>query len=155
MQSFRFRAEAALAVRRRHDEVAQRALGVAQGAMLVATQDLTRAQTAIREADGRARTQWETASGIEAMVWHRNWMVGLERNVARARSVHEERRIEERRAAEIAREARTQVRVLELLKERLLRVWQLEVLRAEQKALDELASLRFASRLRAAQEDSR
>jgi flagellar biosynthesis chaperone FliJ len=84
--------------------------------------------------------------------WHRNWMVGLERSVARARAVLEERRIEERRAAEIAREARTQVKVLERLKARKSQAWSLEARRADQKALDELGSLRFASRRRAGQE---
>ena len=79
-------------------------------------------------------------------------MVGLERNVARARAVLEERRIEERRAAELAREARKQVKVLERLKARKAGAWALDVRRADQRAIDELAGLRFASRLRAGQE---
>ena len=155
MRPFTFRAEAALHVRRRQDETAQRMLAEAQTATAVAGQELARAQGAIAEADARARTQWTATLGVDAVVWHRNWMIGLERSVARSRAVVEERRIEQRRAAEIAREARMQVRVLERLRARAWRAWQLDVRRAEQKALDELASLRFASRVRAAQEDSR
>ena len=45
-----------------------------------------------------------------------------------------------------------QVRVLERLKDRAFEAWQLESRRDEQKALDELASLRFADRQLAAGE---
>jgi flagellar export protein FliJ len=79
-------------------------------------------------------------------------MVGLERDVDRARQALAERESEERRAAEIAQHARMQVRVLERLRERALRAWQLEARRVEQKAIDELAGLRFAARQRAAEE---
>ena len=66
----------------------------------------------------------------------------------------EQLRIEQGRAAERAREARKQVKVLERLKARAYGAWQLDIRRAEQKALDELAGLQFASRMRAGQEDS-
>ena len=63
-----------------------------------------------------------------------------------------ERWSDRQRAAEHAQHARMQVLVLERLKERKMRAWQLEARRAEQKALDELAGLRFAARQRAIEE---
>ena len=46
------------------------------------------------------------------------------------------------------------MKVLERLKARAVRAWQLETRRDEQKTLDELASLRFALRMRARLEES-
>lgn len=152
MRPFRFRAEAALEVRRRQDEAARRALGTARIARLDAARAAEEAGEAVADADRRGVAVLREARSIDAIVWQGNWMSGLERNVARARQVLEERRIDERRAAEIAQHARMQVRVLEKLKERAWRTWQLETRRAEQKALDELAGLRFAARQRAAEE---
>jgi flagellar protein FliJ len=152
MRPFRFRADAALAVRRRQEEDARRAVLMARAAMQTAEQHVTGALAALTEADRRGREAFQTTVGVEALIWQGNWIAGLEREVARAREALEERRIDERRAAEIAQHARMQVRVLEKLKDRAWRDWQLAARREEQKALDELGSLRFAARERATEE---
>ena len=155
MRPFRFRPQPALDLRVRQLDAAEQALAAAQA-------DVQRAEAAVESADARIRaassqglSEWQSPDALLRLEWHRNWMVGLERDAARLRRERDERRTVERRAAELAREARKQVKVLERLKARLQRAWQLEARRDEQKALDELASLRFASRQRAGLEENR
>ena len=142
-------------MRLRQLDAAEQALAVARATVLAAADALGAAEEQWRDAQVRAQGAWATAEGMASAQWHWNWIARLERGVEDAREVLELRRIDERRAAEIAREARKQVKVLERLKERAYRAWQLEARRAEQKAIDELAGLRFASRLRAAHEETR
>jgi flagellar export protein FliJ len=152
MRPFKFRAEAALDIRRKHDEDAQRALALARLATRAANEVLSCALERIESANDATTGAWQTPGSIDRLIWQRNWMVGLERDASRAREALTDREGEERRAAEIAQHARMQVRVLERLRERALRAWQLEARRVEQKAIDELAGLRFAARQRAAEE---
>lgn len=152
MKPFKFRAQAALDLRQRQDEVAQRALAIASAATRLADDRVTLARQALGEAQHGGVQAFARVTAAQELIWQGNWILGLERDVARARQALEERRIEERSAAEIARHARMQVRVLERLKDRAFAAWQLESRRAEQKALDELASLRFAARQLAAGE---
>ena len=147
MRRFQFRPQPALDLRVRQEEAAEQHLARAREELRIASDAFERAQRAIDDANADRTRTWSAGQSVP-IEWHRNWMVGLERTAARARSAREERRIEEERAAELAREARKQVKVLERLKARARRAWQLDSRRAEQKALDELASLRFASRMR-------
>ena len=152
MRPFTFRPQPALDLRIRQQDAAEQALARAR-AETAAAQDAVRgAERAVASALDAQGQALASAESLVRAEWHRNWMVGLERNVARARSVLEERRIEERRAAELAQEARKQVKVLERLKARKAGLWALAARRADQKAIDELAGLRFASRRRAGQE---
>jgi flagellar export protein FliJ len=153
VRRFHFRPQPALDLRLRQEEAAEQALARAREDLRVATDGFDRAQRAIDDANAQRVATWSTGRAVP-FEWHRNWIVGLERDVARARSAREERRIEHRRAAELAREARKQVKVLERLKARAVRAWQLDTRRDEQKTLDELASLRFALRMRARLEES-
>jgi flagellar biosynthesis chaperone FliJ len=153
MRPFRFRPQPALDLRLRQKDAAEQAHARATADRRAADQRRTAAERRVAEAQHQA-AGWLADGALQQIEWHRNWMVGLERDVVRARSVLEERRIEEGRAAELAREARMQVKVLERLKARAWRVWQLDARRHEQKALDELAALQFASRLRAGPEES-
>ena len=152
MRPFKFRAQAALELRRRQDEAAQRALAIASAACHMAEERVVLAGTALAEAQRGARDGFRSVTDAHELIWQGNWILGLERDVARTRQVLEDRRIEERRAAEIAQHARMQVRVLERLKDRAFQAWKLEVQRSEQKALDELGSLQFAARRLAAGE---
>ena len=152
MRPFKFRAEAALDVRRKHDEDARRALALARTATRAAAHVLSCAVERIESANRDTAAAWQASGTIDRLIWQRNWMVGLERDASHARQALADRENEERRAAEIAQHARMQVRVLERLRERALRAWQLEARRVEQKAIDELAGLRFAARQRAAEE---
>ena len=152
MRPFKFRAEAALDIRRKLDEDAQRALALARIATHTASDVLSCALERIESANRETAAAWQASVTIDRLIWQRNWMVGLERDADGARQALADRENEERRAAEIAQHARMQVRVLERLRERAWRAWQLEARRVEQKAIDELAGLRFAARRRAAGE---
>ena len=149
MRPFKFRAQAALEIRRKHEEDAQRALHSAHAAERLAAENEAAACAAVARADEAARTGFQAVTAAGELIWQGNWMTGLQRDLARAQQTLAERRSIRRRAAENAQHARMQVLVLERLKERQLRAWQLEARRAEQKALDELAGLRFAARKRA------
>lgn len=152
MKPFKFRAQAALDLRRRQDDAAQRTLALASAATRLADERVGEARAALADAQHGGSQAFARITAAQELIWQGNWILGLERDVARARQALEERRIEERSAAEIARHARMQVRVLERLKDRAFEAWQLESRRDEQKALDELASLRFAVRQLAAGE---
>jgi flagellar export protein FliJ len=153
MRRFQFRPQPALDFRLHREEAAEQALSLAHAEVYIAADSLARAEAGIDTAHAEQTTAWSSGQAVP-FEWHRNWIVGLERSVAHARAVLEERQIELRRAAELAREARKQVKVLERLKARAYGAWQLDTRRAEQKALDELAGLKFASRMRAGQENS-
>jgi flagellar export protein FliJ len=152
MRPFKFRAQAALELRRRHDDEAQRALAAASAACRLAHERVVSARETLTAAQQGGCAALRAVTNAGELIWQGNWIVGLERDVARTRQVLEERRIDQRRAAEIAQHARMQVRVLERLKDRAFHAWELEARRAEQKALDELGSLRFAARRLAAGE---
>ena len=152
MRPFKFRAEAALDLRRKYDLDAQRALALARSATRAAGDVLSCALERIESSNRESAAAWQVSGTIDRLIWQRNWMIALERDVDGARQALTDRENEERRAAEIAQHARMQVRVLERLRERALRAWQLDARRVEQKAIDELAGLRFAARQRAAEE---
>ncbi|HEX7085470.1 MAG TPA: flagellar export protein FliJ [Vicinamibacterales bacterium] len=149
MRPFHFRPQAALDLRIRQRDAAEEALAAARAAVREAEAAVHAAEDAVRAAQARAREALGTAAGLAGAAWHWNWMERLRRDVVRATEALDVRRSEEARAAEIAREARKKVKVLERLKARRLRAWQLEAARAEQRMIDELAGLRFAARMRA------
>jgi flagellar protein FliJ len=152
MRPFKFRADAALVIRRKQEDEAQRALNAAHAAERLALESEDAARAALAHADEAARTGFQQVTAARELIWQENWMTGLQRDLARAQQTLAERRSVRQHAAENAQHARMQVLVLERLKERQWRAWQLEARRAEQKALDELAGLRFAARQRATEE---
>ena len=149
MRPFRFRPQPALDLRIRQRDAAEEALAAARAALREAEAAVRAAEDAMQAAQTRAREAFATAAGLGGAAWHWNWIERLRRDVARATEALDVRRSEEARAAEIAREARRQVKVLERLKARRRRAWRLEAGRAEQRMIDELAGLRFAARMRA------
>lgn len=149
MRPFRFRPQPVLDLRIRRRDAAEEALAAARAATRDAEATVRAAEEALRNAQARARDALTTAGGLTSAAWHWNWIERLRRDVAGAKDALDVRRQEEARAAEIAREARRQVKVLERLKARRRRAWRLEAGRAEQRMIDELAGLRFAARMRA------
>jgi flagellar FliJ protein len=152
MRPFRFRADAALVIRRKLEDEAKRALNAAHAAERLAVECEDAAREALAHADEAARTGFQQVTAAGELIWQGNWMTGLQRDLARAQETLAERRSVRQHAAENAQHARMQVLVLERLKERQWRAWQLEARRAEQKTLDETAGLRFAARQRATEE---
>jgi flagellar export protein FliJ len=153
MKPLLFRAQAALDIRRLQDEAAQRALALAQSELLRADHAVLHAAAQVDTAAAGAAAAFAQVRDAHQLVWHRNWMVGLEREVARARHRREERRVEVDAAAVRAQQARRAVRVLERLRERAFRAWERLARREEQKALDLLGSLQYAARHLRREED--
>ncbi len=149
MKGFRFRAQAALDLRRREDEAATRVLAQAERALLEARRALT-------DADGRLADarQVPGAAGVVpgAMLdgaWHRSWIVRLEME-RRAVAL----RVREREglvAKALAARHKTYQRLesLERFRGKALDRFHDAEEAAEQKMLDELGTMRFMAARRA------
>jgi flagellar export protein FliJ len=143
VRGFTFRAQAALDLRQREDEAAQRALAKADA-------ELRAAATALREAIVRgedARTQCANAiaapGGLALQQWYRSWIMRLDRERdACASAVAAREKARTRAAAERAR-THQRVEALERFKEKAVRAWERRAAAEEQKHLDALGTLRF------------
>ena len=144
MKPFRFRAQPALDLRRRQDEAAQRALALAHSALLRAEQDVDTTVRDVVSGHARGAALMASATGSHELEWHRNWMIGLERDLARARQHREERRIDVKTATMKAQDARRALRVLERLRDRAWRDYEARARHEAQTALDLLGSLQHA-----------
>jgi len=144
MKAFQFRPQPALDLRRAEEEAAQRVLAIAQAALSRAEQSVDAALDAVDDACARGTASFAEARSAFELEWHRNWMTGLERNVARTRQQREERRVDVKTATLKAHDARRAVRALERLRERAWQAYQALERREEQKALDLLGSLQHA-----------
>jgi flagellar export protein FliJ len=142
MRPFVFRATAALDLRRKRDEDAQRELAEANAAVAMAEAGLTQAVETCDEARRKAADEQRSSSEVATLMWYRNWIVVLQREIARHRDVVAGRRTDAEAARARATRTHVDVRVLEKLKERQWRAYTLEVQRAEQKDIDWLAVLR-------------
>lgn len=146
MPRFRFRAEAALTLRRKRDEEAQRALGEAKRATRLAESELEREERLLAETLAQDRDEEARASDVARAVWCRNWMRRQRQVIAAAGRRLDERRRAERVAAQQAMEARRKLRALEHLRDRMWRSFLDAERRAEQKDLDMLGGLRYVAR---------
>ena len=146
MRPFKFRAQVALDVRRRRDEAAQRDLAAANAAASAAEADLDQSLASKAQAQARAAADLAQASGVESIVWHRNWIAARQRDVLRRRAALERRRSDADAARERAIRTHIDVRVLEKYKDRAWRAYTVEAGRAEQKDMDWLAVLRATAR---------
>lgn len=136
--TFRFRAEAALGLRRRHEDAARRAHGDAAAALHGAHRALSDAEEAWRSAAAEAAAVHDPAR----LAWYRNWMGRRRQESARLAGVVAERRAAVEKALARLNAAHRDVRVLERLRERGLAAWNLAARRAEQKELDWLGIVR-------------
>jgi flagellar export protein FliJ len=143
MKPFFFRARVALEHRRRRDEDAQRELAAAEMRRLSAAEQLEGASAALRRGLDQAGVAERRTADVTARVWHRNWIVGQRLEVERcaAQVTQRERDVED--AARHAQVAHRQRESLERLHDRALSAWQDAARHAEQKAIDELAGVRF------------
>ena len=140
---FKFRAEVVLDLRRRRDEEAQRARAAADAALERAEEALDEARAKLRGACERPRE-----SGIDAD-WYRNWMVGLRSAITRRTEELAGCRRERDQALARALRARRDLRVLERLRDRRQRAFELNGRRREQRLIDALAIQRYEAPTRA------
>jgi flagellar export protein FliJ len=146
MRPFVFRAQVALDLRRRRDDEAKRDLAAANGAVAIAESALAQSVAARTRALDDARTAETNATDTVTLEWYRNWITSQQRDVSRRQDELEVRRTAAAAARERAIRAHMDVRVLEKLKERASRTYDLAVRREEQKEIDWLAVLRSVSR---------
>jgi flagellar export protein FliJ len=143
MARFIFRAAAALELRRRQDDEAQRALAAAETRRVLAARALAAARERLAGTLADAAEIEHLPGDVTARVWHRNWIVGLRLQVDRCAHTHAQHEHLVTQAALEAREAHRKREALERLLDRARRAWQDAERRAEQKVIDELASTRF------------
>ena len=145
MSPFRFRAAAALDLRRRQEQDAAAHLARAE-AELAALQAQTREAEVTRE---RAQEQLATierrGSDVVTLMWHRNWIVRLTQELT-ARRQRVDRQVDAVRQSEQSwRDARRRRLALERMYERALRRHRQDQQREELKVIDELARLRYVT----------
>jgi flagellar FliJ protein len=146
MKRFAFRAQAALDLRRRQEDDARRELAAAEARAREAAASLAHAIDSLNEVLQRGGEQEARGGDVAARIWYRNWIVGQRQRIARCRQVLLERQAAVAEAARCAQLARRKVRTLERFRERAWRHYLREESREEQKALDELGTVRFALR---------
>jgi flagellar export protein FliJ len=143
MRPFRFRAEAALELRRREEADALAAHTQAEALFSEADRAWTAAGAARQAAEADLALLQRHGTGMDTVLWHRNWFVRLASDVERLAGDRDECD----RARQVAREAwqtaRRRKLALERLREQAWRAFQQDAVRAELKVIDELARIRF------------
>lgn len=146
MRRFRFRAQAALDLRRREHDRALVILAQAQTAVSAAAAAVLRADAAVRRAESELAAAMQSAPGQLPLDWYRSWRL---RCVAdRAQHEQHQRACEAdvQRAADAAAEIRRKVRSLERLHDNSLAAWRVAAQQEEQKTMDALAAVNFVRR---------
>jgi flagellar FliJ protein len=148
MATFRFRPQVALDLRRREEEAAQRVVSEARVVSDRAAAAFADAQAAFDAGTVRAAAVEAAGGSVTDSVWHRNWIRSLRRELVRCEAHAEDRRVQLETAEQALVVARERVKALERLKERAFEAHQQRERRDEQRAMDDLATLRFALRQR-------
>lgn len=149
MRPFKFRAEAALEMRRRQDQEARQSLASANRSLRESEAAAADAVRAVATAMEQARAAEASATDVSSRTWHRNWITRQQAEVARCQHKVTEHRTDVQEASVRAQQARRRLRSLERLRTRMLRNYLLMARRTEQKELDRLGIVRyvFSSRL--------
>ena len=143
MAEFRFRAQAALDLRRKQEDAAAAALALAEAAFQQIV-DQQAALVAERQAAMTERiAQQRVGMAAGTLEWHWNWINGLAATCERLGREVEVRRLAVGQAERLWREARHRRLVIERLRDRLLRRHLDAEQRKDMKNVDELARLRF------------
>jgi flagellar export protein FliJ len=143
MADFRFRAGAALELRRQQETAAATDLARAEAHFREAEAQVTHAEQQRRTAQDQQLSAERLGSDAGTLAWHRNWIVRLAVTVDTLRQDVEARALVVRQTEQNWRDARRRRLALERMRERAWRRYQQEQQRQELKVIDELARLRF------------
>jgi len=146
MRPFRFRAEAALQMRRREHDRALVMLARAQAAFVAAQQGVEAAQKAIEHADRELQQAMQTPDPQLPLGWYRSWRLKVREDHRAAEARRDARDKDVREATGEVSRSRQRVRSLERLRELAVAAWERESRRSDQRTMDALASMRFARR---------
>ena len=145
MTEFRFRAAAALDLRRKQETDAATALALAEAELRASEHQAEQADAARRAAQEQLVATERHGSDVTTMLWHRNWIVRLTNDLTDRRRQVNELGEAVRQAEERWRQARQRRLALERMHERALRRFKQDQLRQELKVIDELARLRYVT----------
>ena len=142
---FRFRAQAALDLRSRQLQDAQRELARAEGDRDAARLRVTAADAALDEARAQAAAAQRTASDCTALQWYQFWILRLshERKAHLATLAAREEAV--KRAAAACMRAEQRREALDRFREKARRGYEAHEAAAERKLIDELATRRYAA----------
>lgn len=143
VSGFRFRAQAALDLRRREDDQALAALARADAGLRAATTRLR--ETEARAADARAQCAGLMQQGAltAQYLWYRSWILRLDRERGAAAAAVAARQKEHARAASARARTHQRVEALVRFRDKSEHAWKQRLAAEEQKHLDALATIRF------------
>lgn len=143
MRPFRFRAESALDLRRKHEDDARTLLARAQNAAALAEARLVTARTAVSEASARLIAVQTEGAPIWLIDWHRSWILKQSRDADRCQQHATSANGVVSQATQALHEAHKKRRVLERLRERLAARHAREAERQDLAQMNELATMRY------------
>jgi flagellar export protein FliJ len=143
--AFKFRAQAALDLRTRELEQAQRELARAQGDRDAARIRLAQADAGLDEARRQAGEAMRTATGCTALQWYQSWILRLshERKAHNATLAAREEAVTP--AAAACMRAQQRRKALDRFREKARLGYEAQQAAAERKLIDELATRRYAA----------
>jgi len=144
MAEFRFRAEAALDLRKREEQETLIARSLAEARFREVHEALLAEQRRREQAQKDLVHVERQGSDVDTVLWHRNWIVRLAANIDQLVRDLEARAREVKAADRVWRDARKRRLALERMRELALQRFQKDELRREMKSMDELARIRFA-----------
>jgi flagellar FliJ protein len=142
MARFTFRLQVALDLRRRQEDEARTALAAAEMRKRDAERERDVAAAALEGAMSRAREADGRSGPLTERLWYRNWILAQRREVDRRQRGVDAAADEVRQATARAQQAYRKRRMLEKLRERSVRGFDAAERRDEQKAIDDLGTLR-------------
>ncbi len=143
MSKFRFRAQAALDLRRRELQAAQANLARAEQVRELAARDVEKAALALAEAQNAGAEQVRTPRTATELQWYRFWIVRLEHERRSAQSILAAREGDAARMLAACQHAKQRCESLERAREKMQRTHERNEEDAERKLIDELATTRF------------
>ena len=151
MKAFRFRAQAALDLRARELDEAQRELARAEARRSAAQAAVEEATWAAAQARAQAADAQRSGGSVRDLEWYRFWILRLdyERTAQAASLVAREHDVERVRAA--CRHAKQRHESLKRFRQKARAAYDAAEQAAERKVIDELAARRFAINRRAVQ----
>ena len=146
MRPFRFRAQAALQLRRREHDQALAHQALAQTALASAQDLVDAADRAVREADAGLAALIQTPTSQAQLDWYRSWRVRCRAERERGEEQRQAREVDVREAATLVRTTHQRVRSLERLHDHALAAWRRAADQEEMKLMDALGTARFTRR---------
>ena len=155
MKPFRFRAQAAIDLRRREYDAARRVLARALLDLRAAEEVRTEADARIIAAREQGTREMRGTIDTARWQWHQSWILRLEHERAVCAADVAARENDVARASLAAQKARQRVEALERFRDKARRAWDHAVTAEEQKQIDVLATLRHVAALRESAQRSR